>query len=63
MIAIIPMARHNSTDSRGTCLELDPTPPSGLWSPTVTGPYQQVHSVLICFISLLEQNLPENVCC
>ena len=63
MIAIIPMAHHNSTDSRGTCLELDPTPPSGLWSPTVTGPYRQVHSVLVCFISLLEQNLPENVCC
>ena len=63
MIAIIPMAHHNSTDSRGTCLELDPTQPSGLCSPTVTGPYRQVHSVLVCFISLLEQNLPENVCC
>ena len=25
-------------------------------SPTVTGPYQQVHSVLVCFISLLKQN-------
>ena len=56
MITIIPMAHHNSTDRQGTYLELDPTPPSGLWSPTVTGPYRQVHSVLVCFISLLEQN-------
>ena len=61
MITIIPMAQHNSTDSWGTWLELDPTPPSGLWSPT--GPYRQVHSVLVCLISLLEQNLPQNVCC
>lgn len=29
MITIIPMAHHNSTDSQGTYLELDPTPPSG----------------------------------
>ena len=63
MITIIPMAHHNSTNSQGTYLELDPTPPSGLWSPTVTGLYRQVHSVLVCFISLLKQNLPENVCC
>ena len=63
MITIIPMAYHNSTDSWGTWLELDQTPPSGLWSPTVNGTYRQVHSVLVCFISLLEQNLPENVCC
>ena len=57
MITIIPMVHHNSTDSWGTWLELDLTPPSGLWSPTVTGPYLQVHSVLVCFISLLEKNL------
>ena len=63
MITIIPMAQLNSTDSWGTWLELDLTPPSGLCSPTVTGPYWQVHSVLVCFISLLEQNLPKNVCC
>ena len=63
MIMIIPMAHHNSIDRWGTGLELDPTPPRGLWSPTVTGPSQQVHSVLVCFISLLEQNLPETVCC
>ena len=63
MITIIPMAQLNSTDSWGTWLELDLTPPSGLCSPTVTGPYWQVYSVLVCFISLLEQSPPENVCC
>ena len=63
MIIIIPMAHHNSIDSWGTGLELDLTPPRGLWSQTVTGPSQQVHSVLVCFISLLEENLPESECC
>ena len=34
----------------------------GIGSPNVTGLSQQVHSVLVCFMSLLHQNLPENVC-
>ena len=34
----------------------------GIGSPNVTGLSQQVHSVLVCFMSLLQQNLPENVC-
>ena len=54
-------------------------PNRGLGSPNVTGPPSQLHSecyiviviiiiiiiiiILVCFMPLLQQNLPENVCC